>query len=129
MKIIFVFIMFLFSCTALHAQERGCKTIREGKFRVVSKEAGTTYVTRSKNIQKEDIPDVGVIMIFDINWIDDCTYTLRPKKVLKGNPALLMKGLVITVKVKNLDKNSYIAETTMNITDLVQHFKMEIDQQ
>ena len=126
MKIFISVILLSVFSTGLQAQERGCKSIRDGKFRVLSNEIGVTNISRSGNIQREDMPDIGVTMLFDVNWIDECTYTLKPKKILKGNPALLMKNLVITVKVKELNKNSYIAETTMNITDLVQEFKMEI---
>jgi len=113
-------------CLHSVAQEAGCKSVHEGKFRVNTKETGTTVVTRTKNIQTEENESFGVIMTFDITWIDDCTYTLRPKKVLKGDPRLANKNILVTVRIKDVNKNSYQAETTSNFSDVVMTMKVEI---
>ena len=125
-KVRLLLLLCIVMCLHSIAQEAGCKSVHEGKFRVTTKETGTTVVTRTKAIQTEENESFGVIMTFDITWIDDCTYTLRPKKVLKGDPRLANKNILVTVRIKDVNKNSYQAETTSNFSDVVMTMKVEI---
>ena len=54
-------------------------------------------------------------MVFDIVWIDECTYELRPKKLIKGDPSIMGDGThVLKTRIKEISKNSYTAETSAN---------------
>ncbi|RYY68830.1 MAG: hypothetical protein EOO13_11235 [Chitinophagaceae bacterium] len=107
------------------AQQPGCRSIQTGKFKVTT-EYGTTLVTRTRDTQTEEDAQQGVVMIFDLKWINECTYTLRPKKVIKGDPSLMNKDMVLTVVVKEVNKNYYIAETAFNLSPAIMTFKVDI---
>ncbi len=108
-------------------QTRGCQSLHEGKFKITTKETGTTIFTRTKNLQIEENSDFGFKMIFNVTWIDDCTYVLRPKKVTKGDPSLMgKKGNFLTIRIKDVKENSYVGVTTSNFFDTTQEFKIEV---
>jgi hypothetical protein len=110
-----------------YGQTQDCQSLHEGKFKVVTKESGTTIVTRRGNLQIEENADLGIKMTFDITWTNDCTYELRPKKVMKGDPSLLgKKGDFITVHIRNIKEKSYIALTTSNFFDVTLEFQVEV---
>ena len=111
----------------LFAQKPDCKLIHEGKFRIVDSLSGITIITRTKDFQVEENSGMGVKMIFDIKWIDDCTYELRPKEVVKGDQALMgNKGDFMTTHVKEVKTNSYIGVTTANFADFIKEWEVEM---
>ena len=75
----------IFTLTAL-AQKPTCKSLHTGSFKIYTKETGTTFIKRTEKLQSEKNDDLGYEMVFDIVWIDECTYELRPKKTDKGRP-------------------------------------------
>ncbi|RYY49090.1 MAG: hypothetical protein EOO06_08165 [Chitinophagaceae bacterium] len=125
MKLFAIIILFTGLAFQGMAQAPGCRSVQTGKFKV-STEEGTTFVTRTKDSQTEEDPSSGTVMIFDVKWLDECTYTLRPKKLLKGDPALMNKNLVLTVAIKEVNKQYYMAETTFNLSPMVMTFRMDI---
>lgn len=127
MKTVFIFLLVLGPIPGLFAQKQACKDLHEGTFRLVDKLAGTTVMQRTKDIQVEENVEMGVKMIFSINWINDCTYELRAKEIIKGDPVLMgNKGDVITVNIKEIRANSYLAVTTANFTNFVLEKEIEI---
>ena len=127
MKSLFLLSLFIGLNLSLFAQKLDCKLIHEGTFRLVDSLAGTTIIKRTKDFQIEENSNMGVKMIFDIKWIDDCTYELRPKEVVKGDPALMgKKGDFMTTHVKEIKANSYICVTTANFADLIMEREVEI---
>jgi len=127
MKTIFILSLLLALQPALFAQEQDCKFVHEGKFRLVDKLSGTTMMTRTKDFQTEENAEMGYKVILAIKWIDECTFEMRIKEVVKGDPALLgNKGDVMTVHIKEVNKHSYIAVTTANFADFVLTREVEI---
>ena len=127
MKTLFIALFCLCSGLPLIAQKQACQNIHEGSFRLVDKLSGTTVIQRTKTLQIEENASMGVKMIFDLTWVNDCTYELRAKEVVKGDQALMgNKGDVITVKIKEVRANSYIAITTANFSDLVIEKEIEV---
>ena len=95
------------------AQKPTCKSLHTGSFKIFTKESGTTYIKRSEKIQTEKNDDLGYEIIFDIVWIDECTYELRPKKLIKGDPWVMGDGThVLKVRIKEISNYTYIAHTT-----------------
>ena len=102
--------MFAFSVCG---QKPTCKSLHTGSFKVPTKDAGTTYIKRTAKEQYEKNDYLGYELILSVTWIDDCTYELRPKKLIKGDPAIMGDGTnVVRTKIKKISVNSYIAETT-----------------
>jgi hypothetical protein len=101
-------------------------SIHEGKFKLVGT-AGTTIITRNKKLQVEENADVGVIVIYAITWIDNCTYEMRFKELIKGDPSIAGKeGDVLTIQIKKTKPNSYISVTTANFTKISIEREIEI---
>lgn len=118
----------LFALQAM-AQNPSCKSLHTGTFKIFAKESGTTFIVRTEKQQSEKNDDLGYEVIFDIKWIDDCTYELRPKKLIKGDPAIMGDGTnVLITKMKNISRAGYIAETSSNFDTMVVDFKVEIVQ-
>jgi hypothetical protein len=66
-------------------------------------------------------------VIFDIKWIDKCTYELKPKKVIKGDPFIMGDGTnFVRVKIREITAKNYIAETTASFTPETMEFLVEI---
>lgn len=112
---------------ALPVQNPPCKSLHTGTFKITTEETGTTFITRNDTLQTEENTFLGYKIIFDITWIDDCTYDLRPKKLIKGDPWILGDGKnVLRTRIKNITSKSYTAETSSNFDDGVINFEVEI---
>ena len=123
MKTSLLIILLLSANSLLFGQAQNCKPLHKGKFRLVS--GDTTMIERTKKLQIEESADVK--MIFDLTWVDDCTYELRARQLLKGDPKYAPKeGQVIRVRIKEIKTNSYICESTSNYSDLVLESEIEI---
>ncbi|MBS1732650.1 MAG: hypothetical protein JST02_05080 [Bacteroidetes bacterium] len=120
MKAIFSsFILMLLNLTS-EGQKITCQSLHIGTFKSISKEFGTTLITRTKNDQTEENKKLGYKLIYDLFWISDCTYELRLKKVIKGDPALMQESkFVLTIKIKQIKKNSYITENRSTYSDKI----------
>ena len=127
MKTLFIIIFSLASTFVSFSQTRDCKSLRTGSFKIFTKEAGTSYIQRTKDEQIEKSDDQGYEIIFDITWINDCTYELRPKKLIKGDPSIMGNGKnVLTTKIKEISGNSYLAESSSNFFEGAFVFTVEI---
>jgi hypothetical protein len=70
---------------------------------------------------------MGVHVVYEITWIDDCTYRIRPTKVIKGDPAIMGRpGDFVTVKILEVREKSYIARATSNFADFELDLEVEI---
>lgn len=124
-----IFLVFLFQLLLQSpaAAQNDCKSLRKGSFRIYTKETGTTLVSRSANLQVEKNESMGVELVFDVKWIDECTYELRPKKLIKGDPSIMGDGkVVLTNRIINITPDFYEVESTFNFSDVKQKFKVEI---
>lgn len=97
-----------------------CKSLHTGSFKIYTKETGTTFINRTEKYQVEKNEFLGYEVVFEITWTDDCTYELRPKKVIMGDPAIMGDGtLMIKSIIKKISINNYIAETSVNFNSVV----------
>ena len=123
-----IFILFTIGVSQTSfSQINTCHSLHEGAFRVVTKETGTTVIKRTKKLQIEENTFLNYKVVFDITWINDCVYELRPKEIIKGDPAIFGDGKnVLTVRIKSINKRNYIAETSANFSNGIVDFEVEI---
>ena len=116
----------LFTLTVM-GQKTTCKSLHTGSFKVYTEESGTTFIKRTKKQQIEKNDLLGYEVIFDITWVDECTYELRPKKLIKGDPEIMGDGSsFVRTKIKNITAKGYIAETTASFSPDTLDFTVEI---
>lgn len=127
LKTIIFLLVFQITASAAFSQLPTCKSLQVGSFKIESAEFGTTYITRTKTAQTEINNDYGIEMIFDIRWIDSCTYELRPKKLIRGPKELMGDGkLYIISRITDITENGYTALTSDNMNNEPMKFKVEI---
>jgi len=129
MKIKSIFLILIMQIVAftIFGQKPTCKSLHTGFFKVSTKESGTTLIKRAAKEQLEKNDYLGYEVIMSITWIDDCTYDLRPKKLIKGDPAIMGDGTnVVRTKIKKITANSYIAETSGSFGDGTIDFVVDI---
>jgi hypothetical protein len=126
-KLLFLLSSILVVSLTTQAQKPTCKSLHNGAYKISSKETGTTFITRSKKQQVEKNEELGYEIIFDITWIDECTYELRPKKLIKGDPAIMGDGSsYVRTRIKNITEKGYTAETTASFSPDKVDFVVEI---
>jgi hypothetical protein len=113
-------------------QNLDCKKFREGKFKIVDLMAGTTIVERKGSKQTEYAVNSRMRLEFKVKWIDDCTYTLKLKKITE-NPdnvqwSRKVKKTKVIVKIVETKENSYVMKAYSKIIKdqrQLEAFKME----
>ena len=102
------------------SQKINCKLIHEGLFKLNTEYSGTTIIKRIRNIQIEENLILGFKMSYYVTWINDCTYELRPKKLIKGNVKFAGNlDDVFTVQIISLKTKSYVSKTSTNFSNEV----------
>ena len=108
-------------------QDPACKSVQKGAFKIFTKETGTTFIRRTAKEQVEKNDDLGYEVIFSIRWIDECTYELRPKKLIRGDPAIMGDGSqFVRTRIRDITETGYVAETTSSFSDATMNFTVEI---
>lgn len=126
-KQIFLVAFFQVAMLTTFAQKLACKSLHIGSFKVFTKESGTTYIKRTPTQQFETNDDLGYKIIFSIKWIDQCTYELRPQKLLKGNPLIMGNGKdYVRTRIKDITSTGYTAETSSSFSEAIVDFTVEI---
>jgi hypothetical protein len=99
----------------LHAQSLDCKKFRNGKFKSTF-EGRTAIIERLGSIQKEYFINLkdSLKISFNVNWLDNCTYTLTPTKESFEKYPRLPQNALITVKITNTTPNSYTQNSSSN---------------
>jgi hypothetical protein len=108
---LFTFLLLILSF-GLHAQSLNCTKFRNGKFKSTF-DGRTEIIERSGSIQHEYFINSkdSLNLSFNVEWLDDCTYTLTlTKESLERFP----KNGMITVKITNTNINSYTQSSTSN---------------
>jgi len=114
MQKIVLIIFFMFSQLAVNAQTTNCKNFREGTFQMNFK-GKAILIKRYGNIQYEYLNNAQKpTMIFDVKWINDCTYTLKPTAATLKAFRLLPKNALLTVKIGKTTPRSYFHTTSNN---------------
>jgi hypothetical protein len=104
--------------TNVLGQNIECKKIKNGYFKILKDSISEeSFISRNSSSQTETIKGKYIASEFQVDWIDDCTYTLTPTKStllqLEGAP----KDVMLTVKIIETKEKSYIQKSTANFAD------------
>jgi hypothetical protein len=102
-----------------------CKDFKNGKFRTSKEEMENSIIERSGSVQIEygEISQLKVEL--EVNWIDDCHYTLTLVQVLenpKGIP--INKNLIWYVTIIETKENAYTQYVSNNVNDFIDTSEM-----
>jgi len=121
-KTLFTGLLLLFAMTS---QSQNCSDFRTGLFKLSDDVFGKTIISRTETEQTETNKDHDVKMVYSINWTSKCSYELRPKKLLKGDPIYFGNpGDVIMAEIIKADDNTFTVKVTSNFSDQVNEFEM-----
>ena len=102
MKIILLALVTFISCSS-----NDCKKLKTGKFEFHSKYVGKILFERDKNFQTETVVDSGTVARYKIKWLDDCSFIMFERKLLKG------KELIPDPKfVEAINRDTILVEIT-----------------
>ncbi len=79
MNIFLIIIVTLFSCA-----QKDCKKFQTGKFEFNSKYVGKILIERDRKFQTETVVDSGVVARYKIKWLDDCSFIMFERELLRG---------------------------------------------
>ena len=118
MKNIILFLFCFFSLALSAQQVEDCQKFKDGLF-VLKSERGTYFITRKGNRQIEKYSYKKGQIILEVEWINDCTYTLKLlKEKGKKSKTSFPKELVLTVEIIETNDNSYFQITTANSIEM-----------
>lgn len=122
--IITLFLIIGFSISAMAQQtnsseSQNCEEYKNGFFTVQESIVGKKYIIKRRGKRQVETDPDGTKFIFKVNWKDDCTYTLKLKRIAK-NPKDIkwQEGQLITVNILETDNDGYIQESTSNIDNM-----------
>jgi hypothetical protein len=97
-----------------HAQQLpACGKLKEGKFKIEDKVNGTSIITRSHGVQREENEQMGIVVEYLTEWLDDCSFRLVPFKVIRNDNNLDMDGdLKLEVEIVEISDSTYTQITT-----------------
>lgn len=105
------------------AQDMDCQQFKDGLF-VLKSDLGTFLITRSGNRQIETSTNEKGKVILEVEWINECTYTLKLiKEKGKKMKTTFPEGFKLIVEIIEINGNSYTQVTTANMAD----FEIEAD--
>ncbi|ARS40240.1 hypothetical protein CA265_11490 [Sphingobacteriaceae bacterium GW460-11-11-14-LB5] len=108
--------VFLILFNFASAQSVNCRKMREGVFKMVTRGIPTT-IKRYKNYQLEYFNNATKPITFKIQWIDDCTYTLKPDASAFLKYPQIPRNALITVRITKTYENGYTMKTTANFNN------------
>jgi len=122
-KIYLLLLIILNSCSSI---SQNCNEIHVGNFELNSTVSGKTKIHRTEKLQIETNEFMKVKSQYDINWVDDCTYQLKNRKLLSGNEEYNGEpNDIFTVKILKIEGSKIFVRTSANFTDSV--FESQID--
>jgi len=96
-----------------------CRRFRNGTFKITDEKVGNFTIVRKGNIQTETKEGDSESLIFHVQWIDDCTYTLTPGEAFHKKFPMMPANVVITVNIIKTSPNSYTQRSSANFSALV----------
>ncbi len=119
--------LLLFACQGKAQKADNCKQVQIGNFELTAEISGTTYISRTAKHQVERNPQHGYEAKFEVVWVDEGTYELRNKELIKGPEQLKgPEGGVLRVEILEVKENTILVSTTSNFSDLKVEVEMEI---
>ena len=110
-----LWIFFMLVCAGASAQKpTDCSRFKTGVFKMTygGKE---TRIVRTANKQFQYFDNEKIPLVYNIKWVDDCSFTLTPEKPIANKPGIPPNAMMMMQIVKTT-KNSYTQITTANFT-------------
>lgn len=118
-------ILALTSFTDKSGKNRDCSSVKNGKFKMENPEFGVCIIERMGNTQIETLEKFGQKGVFDVVWIDDCTYSLRVRKILRNDIEMpIADTMEVKARIMEVTDSSYVIETTSNIAAYAVRFEL-----
>ncbi len=102
----------------LYGQNLECNRFKNGSFKIIDSETGTSFIERNGARQSEITEGKKDSTTFIVKWIDDCTYTLTPTKETLNKYQSLPDNATLTVRIIETQANSYTQISTSNFSDI-----------
>lgn len=96
------------------SQPEDCQKFRNGNFKMTF-HGHTIIIKRHEGIQTETT-DFSHKTLY-VEWVDDCTYILRPTEETIRNSPKRPKGAFVKVEITKVNDNSYMQTSTTNFSD------------
>ena len=104
----------------MYAQEPKCTDFKTGYFKLVDSTGTVQQVMyRTEKIQTEYHRVLQRQAIYDVNWINDCLYTLKD-----NDTTALYNDLLLKIEILEIKENAYTARVSSEGYDLVQTTKI-----
>ena len=99
-----------------------CESIKDGLFtmtlEVEDQPSVITHIERKGDIQYERSEQLGSEHKFRVEWLDDCTYTLKLIDTIKNDNGMEYPAdMILTVEVTEVYPDYYLTVSTSNIAD------------
>lgn len=101
-----------------YGQNLECTKFKNGLFKIVDNETGTSFIKRNGERQSEITEGKKDSTNFIVKWIDDCTYTLTPTEATRKKYQTLPSNAMLTVRIIETKNNSYTQISTSNFSDI-----------
>lgn len=117
MRFSLVFVVILTVAHAYGQQQPVCSVVKEGRFEIHDKISGVSVITRKGGIQREENEQMGVVVEYLTEWLDECTFRLVPFKVIRNDNKLdLDDDLKLEVEIVEVHDTHYVQITTSWVT-------------
>jgi hypothetical protein len=117
---ILIFLLSILIYDGAIGQTNECKSVKIGKFEIITPTYGKTIITRTKANQTEVNDSLKYEATFDLIWIDNCTYELRNKKLVKGN--IILSGQptdILKVEIQKIENDKIYIKSSSNYSERV----------
>jgi len=101
-----------------YKQPTGCVKFKNGVFKLSDKELGESLIVRDGNNQIEININSNDTAFFEVNWIDDCTYTLTPTQETFKKFNYLPANAKMIVRILQTTDTSYVQTTSSNFNKI-----------
>lgn len=115
---VFITLVLLGCSMMTWAQQADCKRFKNGKFKQEDSTGEVWMVERKGSKQTEYNDFYKMKLRFRVKWKDECTYTLKLKKIIE-NPdnQSFPKDLIVTVNITEAKDKSFTQTATSSLTN------------
>lgn len=123
--------LLILSCIVVNSSytQTSCEDFKDGKFRITYEGIGDVIIERKGDYQTEYHEERKYKVGLNVNWINDCTYTLKMDQILE-NPNNIdlpsVEGLIITVEILETQPTYYRQVSSSNISDFTVESKVRV---